>query len=42
MPLPFELDLKIRNWFDELIEEVEILLAELDEYNHDHYLRFEE
>ncbi len=42
MPLPSELDRKIRLRFDELINEVEELLAELDEYNREHYLRFRE
>lgn len=40
--MPTELDRKIRNRFDELIEEVEILLAELNEYDEAHYLRYRE
>ena len=42
MPLSHTLDSKIRNRFDELVEELETLLADLDEYSQDHALRFEE
>ena len=40
MPLPSEKDDKIRNHFDELIAEVESLLAELDEYDPCQYSRY--
>ena len=42
MPLPSEKDDKIRNHFDELIAEVESLLAELDEYDPRQYSRYRE
>ena len=42
MPLPVELDRKIQHGFDELIAEVEALLAELDEYDQIHYVRYRE
>ncbi len=42
MPFPVALDRKIRLRFDELIEEVETLLAELDEYDQNHYVRYRE
>lgn len=42
MPLAAELDRKIRNRFDELIEEAEALLGVLDEYRHDHYVVYRE
>ncbi len=42
MPLPVELDRKIQLRFDELINEVEDLLAELNEYDQHHYLRYRE
>ena len=42
MSLPVELDRKIQHRFDKLIGEVEALLAELDEYDEEHYLRFRE
>ncbi len=37
-----ELNHKIRDRFDELIEDLETLIAELDEYDYEHYLRFTE
>ena len=37
-----ELDRKIQLRFDELIEEVETLLADLNEYEEAHYLRYRE
>ena len=42
MPLPAELDHKIQLRFDELIADLEALLAELDEYDESHYLRYRE
>ena len=42
MPMPTDLDSKIRNRFDELIEEAESLLGVLDEYSQDHYLVYRE
>ncbi len=42
MPLPIELDRKIRLRFVELIAEVETLLAGLDEYDASHYLQYRE
>ena len=42
MPLPAELDRKIRNRFDELIDELEALLKDLDEYSQDHYVVYRE
>ncbi len=40
MPLPYELDKEIRSRFDELIEEVEKLLAECDIHDHSHASRY--
>ncbi len=40
MPLPAELDRKIRLRFDELIEEAETLIAELDGYDLNHYSQY--
>ncbi len=42
MPLPVELDRKIQLRFDELIAEVETLLAELNEYDQNHDSRYRE
>ena len=42
MPLPIELDRKIRIRFIELIAEVETLLAELDEYDEEFYFTYRE
>ena len=42
MSLPVELDRKIQHRFDELIEEVEALLTELNEYDENHYHRYQE
>ena len=40
--MSIELDRKIKRRFDELIGDLEALLAELDEYDREHCLRFEE
>ena len=42
MPLPLEPDRKIRLRLDKLIEEVGTLLAKLDEYDREHYLKYQE